>query len=251
MKQKTALIIIGVSIVAGAGLSWLFTELSDRAHKEKAEEMARLETLRLRYAEGDSLLRADSLRHEMVTPDLAFHELHGQVRDVSSGEEHVSFDRNGVWTNPQFYISRAGNTLNVERNKLGRVVRAVSREIFEGEPTERIEYEWRDDRVYKIHSVTYDGSYDITYTYDNKGLLKESRVVSRGDGAVSDVATTYTYDKFDSNGNWTRRTAKSAIKTTEEEGYYDDSTETYVEGNEPLIQSNDEVQERKITYYEN
>ena len=42
---------------------------------------------------------------------------------------------------------------------------------------------------------------------------------------------------------------RSAITTREPEGYYDDETEEFVENPEPTVESVEETQKRKITYY--
>ena len=249
MKQGTALLITAVFAVSGIGWSILFSHLADNARREIAGEQQRLAALTDSITMQDSLARADSLAKNIVTPDLAFHDLHGRVRDVSFGEERISFDRNGVWTNPSKYVSRFGNSLTFTRNKLGNIIAGRTSGREGGVPIESVEYDWKDNRVTKVTAECYGGEYRITYRYDHHNRLIESTTVSRDDTRESDVSTTYTYLKFDSYGNWTERNARSAIRTVQYDGYYDEDNDTFIDNGEPFLDSSEELQRRSITYY--
>lgn len=250
MKQGTALLITAIFAVSGIGWSILFSHLADNTRREIADEQQRLAALTDSIAMQDSLARADSLARNIVTPDLAFHDLHGRVRDVSFGEERISFDRDGVWTNPSKYVSRFGNSLTFTRNKLGNIIAGCTAEREGGVPIESVEYDWKDNRVTKVTAEYYGGEYRITYRYDHHNRLVESTTVSRDDTGESDISTTYTYLKFDSYGNWTERNARSAIRTVQYDGYYDEDNDTFINNGEPFMDSSEELQRRSITYYD-
>ncbi len=249
MKTSTALIVTAAAILLGAGGSFLFVHLADSARRDARAERLRIPGLNDRISQLQDAYSRDSLDANFTTPDLCFHELHGRVRDVRNGEESMSFDRNGVWTNPKAYISRGGNNLSFERNKFDYIIAAVTPESMEGQPIETVEYEWSGRRVKRIKSHGLNGDYTVTLTYDNHDLLTSSHTVSSDETARSEIATTYTYQDFDSHGNWVRRTARSAIKTTVFGGYYDEETGEMVGGDEPVLDSSEQTEQRTITYY--
>ena len=249
MKSSTTLIIMGAAALLGVGGSLLFIHLADRARSEAVTARSRLAALENDVAASDSLARLDSVNANFMTYDLSFHELRGRVRHVTYGEESVDFDRDGNWTNPQAYISRAGNSLNFGRDKFGCIINGISTESADGQPLEQVEYTWGDNRVKRISSSGIAGQYRMDFVYDGKLRLTQLSVVSSDEESKSEIVTSYTYQDFDHAGNWTRRTARSSIKTTVAGGYYDEDSGTFINSSEPVYDSNEEVETRSITYY--
>ncbi|MBR3831926.1 MAG: hypothetical protein IKJ52_11875 [Muribaculaceae bacterium] len=60
-------------------------------------------------------------------------------------------------------------------------------------------------------------TFQTKYTYNTKGqVIKEVNSGEGPDGRHRTSTTTYTYQKFDKYGNWTKRTAKTGRKSTVE-----------------------------------
>lgn len=249
MKSSTAIIVISGAIAIATGGSILFHHLAQQTRREVAESNMRLAALQGDVAAGDSLARLDSINANFTSCDLSFHELRGRVRHVTYGEESVDFDREGNWTNPQAYVTRSGNALSFNRDKFGCIIGGVTADAVEGQAVEKVEYTWSGDRVKRIESDGFAGHYRIDCTYDGKQRLTQMSVVSSDEESKSEIVTTFTYSDFDRYGNWTRRTARSAIKTTVNGGYYDEDSGTFISGGEPVLDSSEEEQTRSITYW--
>lgn len=249
MKTRTWLIIAGVSAAAGIGGSFLFHNLAEKARLQTHSERGRLEALQQQIALRDSTLRRDSMDVSIVTPDLVFFGLHGRVREMRQGETLASFDKNGRWINQQTYVTRAGYTPQFERNKFDYIIGGRTRESLDGVAAEQLTYTWTDGLLTKIESKGCESDYVIKYNYDHHNLLLGSHTVCFDEGGKSEISTSYTYRKFDRLGNWTEREARSAIKNVQYGGYYDDEKDTFVEDAEPIIESNEEIETRTISYY--
>lgn len=249
MKTKNWLIVASAAIAVGVGGSILFHELAVQTREKRVEEEARLEALQQQIDMRQAAYSRDSLNRVFVTADLAFFGLHGKVREMRQGELLASFTEEGVWTNPGIYVTRAGYSPQFERNKFNYIIGGTSRETIDGAPMETLVYTWKDGRLVKIESTGPDGDYTIKFTYGPKNLLASSHTICHDEGGESEISTSYTYKKIDRLGNWTEREARSAIKNVQYGGYYDDENDTYIEGDEPIIESNSEIETRIISYY--
>lgn len=250
MKRTTAYIIMGASVVLGATLSVIFHILGVNEAKEREALSVRLDHLQAQASLLRDRQQADSLLRELVTPDLAFFSLHGCVRDMSDGENTISFDNQGHWNDTRGYTSEGGYALQFERNKFGRIIAAESTDKADGAPAEKIEYTWDGDLLTRVESKGYEASYTIKYTYDTHGRLASMLRINKDSSGESQISSTYSYEKSDRMGNWTQRTCRSAIKTVQYGGYYDDETGAWVDSSDPVIDSSEEVQQRRITYYD-
>lgn len=148
-------------------------------------------------------IRQDSIaRRNFITPDLAFNDLHGDVKKcVCDNNEYLTYtyDENGKWTNePQWddydkeYMPETTKHRKVERDAEGYIIR-----IYNGWGAS-CEYEsviWEGSKV-KTNSIS-------TYKYDNDGLAisrEDIREYESGtDGAV------YCNYVLDDMGNWVKR----------------------------------------------
>lgn len=185
----------------------------------------------------------DSLRHDSIarrnftSPDLAFNDLHGDVKtcrvkssDSPSGYSEIfTYDENGKWTNEPVWdeydkenMPETTKHRKVERNAEGYIIRIYN------DYGARREYEsviWESGKV-KTNSIS-------TYKYDNDGL-----VISREDIREYDSGTdgaVYCNYVLDNMGNWVNRDViyKFSIGINDDERIeYSKSTET-----------------REITYY--
>ncbi len=146
-------------------------------------------------------LRQDSIaRRNFTTPDLAFNDLHGDVKKcVCDNNEYLTYtyDENGKWTNePQWDNFDKQNCPDrtkhpkVKRNSEGYITRVY----FECDADYEFEdVSWKDGRV-KTRFIS-------TYTYDN------DLVITQESEEEYDTQVTYTYCNYevDGMGNWVKR----------------------------------------------
>ena len=104
---------------------------------------------------------------------------------------------------------------HIDRDNKGRIIYM-----------ERLEFAYNTKGQVKETCGSGGGAtFQTKYTYNTKGqVIKEVNSGEGPDGRHRTSTTTYTYQKFDSYGNWIKRTAKTGRKST--------------------------VQTRTITYYE-
>lgn len=197
---KWILIVLAI-LVIGGGVGYYFYA-DNKAKKEiaLAAEQARLDSIEA--ARLDSIRQDSIARRNFTSPDLAFHDLHGDVKKcvVDNNEyETYTFDENGKWTNePQWdeydkkYCPDKTKHPRVERNAEGYIIRIYN------ECGASCEYEsviWEGGKV-KTNSIS-------TYKYDNDGLAisrEDIREYESGtDGAV------YCNYVLDDMGNWIKR----------------------------------------------
>lgn len=169
--------------------------------KERNDSIA-AETARL-----DSIRQDSIARRNFITPDLAFNDLHGDVKtcevkssDSPSGYSEIfTYDESGKWTNEPVWdeydkenMPETTKHRKVERDAEGYIIRIYN------DYGASCEYEsviWEGGKV-KTNSIS-------TYKYDNDGLAisrEDIREYDSGtDGAV------YCDYVLDDMGNWVKR----------------------------------------------
>lgn len=168
-------------------------------------------------------IRQDSIaRRNFITPDLAFNDLHGDVKKcVCDNNEYLTYtyDENGKWTNePQW--DESDKKFCSDRTKHPKVIRDkegyITRIYFECDAD--YEYEdvsWKDGRV-KTRFIS-------TFTYDN------DLVITQENEEEYDTQVTYTYCNYevDDMGNWVKRDVIEKITDTYQNSVrYEKKTET-------------------------
>lgn len=68
-------------------------------------------------------------------------------------------------------------------------------------------------RVTKQQLSIMGGTVTQIFTYDSKGQVSKEDMTMAGGGMSQSMTTTYTYQSFDSHGNWTSRTASMGGQT--------------------------------------
>ena len=130
--------------------------------------------------------------------------LNGPVKQVMGSnnyDEYLEFDENGdivFEEDPNIYWAF------IERDNKGRII-YISRE----------EYTYNSKgQVIKVSFSGGGGTGTIKRTYNAKGqVIKEVLNGEGPNGRRTTSTTTYSYQKFDSYGNWTKRTAKTGKKS--------------------------------------
>lgn len=179
--------------------------------------VAELEAARL-----DSIRQDSIARRNFITPDLAFNDLHGDVKKcVCDNNEYLTYtyDENGKWTNePQW--NESDKKFCPDRTKHPRVIRNkdgyITRIYWECDAD--YEYEdisWKDGRV--------KTRFNSTYSYDNDFIITQENEEEY------DAQVTYTYCNYevDDMGNWVKRDVIEKITDTYQNSVrYEKKTET-------------------------
>lgn len=183
------------------------------------------------------LLMAVLASSTMMAADWAFYELKGKVKSVTTTEIDSRYGEPFSFTKK---FTAAGKVImdkgtKVTRNKKGRIIKIS---VYSDE----IEPMWLSTK-YKYNSkgqvVSSSGegleSYgSTTYEYDYDGRLAKVMQSGETEGTPYTSINVYTYNSFDSKGNWTKCTIKSTI-------LYDN--------NEYPTETSTITQTRKIVYY--
>lgn len=188
-------------------------------------------------AKADCLKKAEAQKaqqkaqddwNNFTTPDLAFFELKGHVKEVVYTKANdrmtlesttYTFDKNGRMIDGNGY-SRGSNGRICRQGEYSEV---VSRYVYT---------EYVCDSKGRVVKASCDDPHDgyafnETYLYNSSGLLIKK---TGSDDCGGDYTSTFSYQKYDNVGNWTCRTYKDVFVD------YEDLDETYTE-------------RRIITYY--
>lgn len=193
---------------------------SSSASKDK-EQNDSIAAAEREAARLDSIRQDSIARRNFITPDLAFNDLHGDVKKcVLNSDCYFTYDENGKWTNePQWneddkkYCPDRTKHPRVRRDNDGFITRIYM------ECDADYEYEdinWEDGKV-KTRFIS-------TYTYNDNGL-----VIERSDEEEYDtkVSATYCNYEIDDMGNWVKRDVIVKILDTYQNALrYEKHTET-------------------------
>lgn len=125
-----------------------------------------------------------------VSPDLAFFELRGPVKQVKEDYMVYEFDRNGQ-------LTRHNGEFKFARDNQGRI---VSMEGYENHVT----YLWDSQRPSGSEAAAEGMTILESYTYDERGFVV--KIEHSVDGEVS--YETLSYSDLDKYGNWTKRSSQ-------------------------------------------
>lgn len=197
-----------------------------RTHEEQARQQAIADSIALVHR-NDSIeaARIDSIRHNLTSPDLAFFNLHGQVKTLTQTEWGTStvyhFDREGNCSDISQFASTSSR-VRVNRNNAGYV---SSFKINGGDEwsnwTET--FTWKDGRLTSDSSSGWEWGGTTYFKYGNDGLISEAYTDSAAEGTATKISLYYTYNSFDDFRNWTSLT-KSGRERHTVYGEYDEET---------------------------
>lgn len=211
--MKRLLILPLALVLVGYATSSCSSASKDKERNDSiAAEAARLDSIR-----QDSIARRN-----FITPDLAFNDLHGDVKKcVCDNNEYLTYtyDENGKWTNePQW--NESDKKFCPDRTKHPKVKRNsegyITRVYFECDAD--YEYEdisWKDGKV--------KTRFNSIYSYDN------DFVITQENEEEYDAQVTYTYCNYevDDMGNWVKRDVIEKITDTYQNSVrYEKKTET-------------------------
>ena len=227
------------AVVAALAVCALFGALSGGPAEDCAPAAATpgkdsklLKDDKLRAAMQDSLRKDSIARREFSSPDLAFFDLHGDVKSVKLDYEIsylfygapklLEFNELGQWKCPA--KTGRGQTVVYTRTAAGNLVRI-------GSPDEDFystngcvaaqafsyTYKWQNGRLAEMSPNT-------TFTYDDRGHLTREVALARDSDEKS--VTEYTDYVCDAMGNWVKRRWKS---TYTPDSYSDPETESGTE----------------------
>ena len=185
-------------------------QIEDSIAKVKADSIAKIEAMAKAKADSIAKAKADSLEKiNNPHPDLKLFDLRGPVKSCKKGTNDyyrtLNFAESGEltltgWNNGKYKIHRKnGKITELSYNK---------HDLITGHG-----YEFVTDNnghIKQINSWDQDCSDKYTFQRNDNGLV--TKMIHRNECAVDDIyfyTTTYTYQKFDSYGNWIKRTAKS------------------------------------------
>jgi len=142
-----------------------------------------------------------------TSKDLAFFGLHGHVKTLKEGYTTYTFDKNGTLIlvdgkNPFKKTMATGDDwFYMKRNKYGYISDTYS---VGGSR----HYDWKNGKITKVQ-IMFEGGDAAEYSCytDKLGLLKSYTFLKYMDGTEPcEKKVTFSYTKFDKNGNWTKRT---------------------------------------------
>lgn len=178
------------------------------------------------YATGQVAQETESQEEVPVAGigDLAAYELRGKVKTCKWKGEHgtettYTFDQEGHLT--KIDSNQASDIFSeLKRDKQGRLLSYVAGD-FDCYEASRYTYDSTSGLLKTISNECPDSGSDVTtYIYDNKGYAVKMEVKgSRGEMGEEpepyESTKTFTYDGFDSKGNWTLRKGKDSTEKTE------------------------------------
>ena len=174
--------------------------------------------------------------------DWGLFELKGKVKSVTYYNGACHIDWEGYNQNTKITFSNDGKVnvpkgLKVIRNKQGHITEIQYISEKEVRSVQRV----RRDSKERITYLSFDridacGSYQYNYTYNSKGYISKAIYETWEEGCTWTTTFTYTYQDFDENGNWTKRSFKAVTKEDCEDG-------------KPSTSSSSGTETRKITYH--
>ena len=196
-----------------------------RIEAARQDSIAKVEA-ELQKIREDSIRQAEERRNR-VTPDLAFFELKGPVKNVAYNDMYFLGSENQV-----LYFSEEGVVTTPKGLKFNRkngMIKTISTYLpeFDIWTTDTYKSDSIGRKVFNSYSGL-DGGGDEKFSYDESGNLVKRTATGEIEGEPYTSVTTYTYMSHDEYGNWTKR----VVKHKDSYGT-SSSTET-----------------RKITYYE-
>jgi lipoprotein len=214
--KRLLILSLALVLVGYATSSCSSSALKDKERNDSIV-VAELEAARL-----DSIRQDSIARRNFITPDLAFNDLHGDVKKcVCDNNEYLTYtyDENGKWTNePQW--NESDKKFCPDRTKHPRAIRNkdgyITRIYWECDAD--YEYEdisWKDGRV--------KTRFNSTYSYDNDFIITQENEEEY------DAQVTYTYCNYevDDMGNWVKRDVIEKITDTYQNSVrYEKKTET-------------------------
>lgn len=174
---------------------------------------ANLKAAKAEAGEASSAADSDSLTGSfLTTPDLALHDVHGDVKALTEPGRIIHFTQEGQWVDTPAVVKRGPD------GKILKTSKVLNNPEYE------ITYLWNGDRVVKVSS----SSRCIDRSYGKSGLADSAVEVNPRTGGVKIVYSDY---KFDHKGNWIERAAlrtyyqggKSMTKERRQIKYYSDS----------------------------
>lgn len=190
---------------------------------------------------------------EFITSDLLLFEVKGHVKEVKYHRENpyvITFDKNGMlascnynneYKDFKFENGKAvGKYFSSKRNNKGQLTEYAYRP--EGElcyflDVKEITYN-ADGRVSKLLTSGWESMCETEYKYNNEGLCIEEVDDAQMESLVYKATTTYTYTKFDEQGNWTERKCKQHSEEW-----------TFDEEDDKTITNEEKIEKRTIIYY--
>lgn len=250
-KLFVLIIFICAVIVGAVGYFFFSKHQKEKAAQAEADRIEQLRQDSIAAAEREAA-RLDSIRQDSInrrnftTPDLAFNDLHGDVKscvetvqysyyspDFSNNNTYsssFSYDEDGNWTNPPAWTEQdkkiyAGfpqlKHAKTMRDKEGKIIRIYNDPEYDYEYDS---YQWENGKLKK----------DKKSTYNEEGFLVSSPLDIPDVGDWSYLSTICNY-VVDGMGNWISR----EVITKEINQWGDGSTMGFTVNKE----------KRKITYY--
>lgn len=227
-KGKMVIIAVGIVALIAVVMVMLSTGKSENSENSESVVLPQEEPI---------TINVDSIYASLVTPDIAFCDLHGYVKsmvleyeDIQDGMDSepitmksMMFDENGYWkpipnwSKADLEELKYDNTFNA--NSTPKLVKddkgyvKIEREYYPISGIVLFEYVWDDGRIIRKYSPEDQSLEDTKYQYDNNGLLIKTITTSinyEGDESSNEDIKSYSDYKFDEYGNWTQRLVNKA-----------------------------------------
>lgn len=226
--RKCSFIAIGIIAVS---LLWNCSGngAADNAKEDSlriADSIARVEAAKEAAAQARlDTIRQDSIkRRNFKTPDLAFNELHGDVKDYKFEDIVFSYNEDGMiepsWNARDTRLMKSNKQTSLPKEKItrdneGRIIKVWEFVSYDGDYGEffNADYIWEGDRAF--------GKYDSKnhHEYDDNGLL-----IGYAEDKYYDIQPkriVYTDYVLDGLGNWIERKANIFIYEPEDMNTFD------------------------------
>ena len=181
-----------------------------RLERLRIEEHQRLEMIAAEQAHLDSISQDSIKRRNFESPDLAFNELHGDVKDYKFDEIVFSYNEDGLidpsWNARDISLMRLNKQTSLPEDKItrdneGKIIKVWEFTSYDGNYGEfyNIDYIWDGERAIPQYDSKNHREYDengllIGYAQDKDYDIQPERIV-------------YTDYVLDGLGNWIERRA--------------------------------------------